>query len=208
MTSRVYHGYQQDLSQLRSALPILPSTQRPDFQLIFKRLLSKSACLRGSAPDPAGALPRPQTPSWKRLVLTTLLKNRSRAASSASGVTDVASGRADTLSAVMWKTVRAETIVCTLCNKAPPTSQKRRRCGYVGNVDATSAHQWTSQCLAVDERQCCTALIYRSGCHDVIPQRKPRRNHRHRDVTAVEQRHYSNGVCHFCLRYVHGNRHI
>ena len=81
MTSRVYHRYQQDLSQLRSALPILPSTQRPDFQLIFKRLLSKSACLRGSAPHPAaaGALQRPQTPSWKRLVLTTLLKNRSRA---------------------------------------------------------------------------------------------------------------------------------
>ena len=79
MTSRVYHGFQQDLSQLRSALPILPSTQRPDFQLIFQRLLSKSACLRGSAPDPAGALQSPQTPSWKRLVLTTLLKNRSRA---------------------------------------------------------------------------------------------------------------------------------
>ena len=79
MTSRVYHGYQQDLSQLRSALPILPLTQRPDFQLIFKRLLSKSACLRGSAPDPARALQRPQTPSWKRLVLTTMLKNRSRA---------------------------------------------------------------------------------------------------------------------------------
>ena len=68
MTSRVCHGYQQELSQLRSALPILPSTQRPDFQLIFKRLLSKSACLRGSAPDPTA----PQTPSWKRLVLTTL----------------------------------------------------------------------------------------------------------------------------------------
>ena len=59
MTSRVYHGYQQDLSQLRSALPILP------------------------VPNPlasgAGALQRPQTPKWKRLVLTTLLKNRSRA---------------------------------------------------------------------------------------------------------------------------------
>ena len=79
MTSRVYHGYQQVLSQLRSALPILPSTQRPDFQLIFKRLLSKSACLRGSAPDPAGGLQHPQTPSWKRLILTTLLRNRSRA---------------------------------------------------------------------------------------------------------------------------------
>ena len=78
-TSRAYHGYQQVLSQLRSALPILPSTQRPDFQLIFKRLMSKSACLRGSAPDPAGALQRPQTPSWKRLVLTTLLKKNSRA---------------------------------------------------------------------------------------------------------------------------------
>ena len=77
--SRVYHGYQQDLSQPRSALPILPSTQRPDFQSIYKRLLSKSACLRGSAPDPAEALQRPQTPSWKRLVLTTLLKIRSRA---------------------------------------------------------------------------------------------------------------------------------
>ena len=69
MTSRVYYGYQQVLSQPRSALPILPSTQRPDFQLICIRLLSKSACLWG--------LQRPRTPSWKRLVLTTLLKNRS-----------------------------------------------------------------------------------------------------------------------------------
>ena len=73
VTSRVYHGYQQVWSQLRSALPILPSTQRPDFKFIFKRLLSKSACLRGSAPDPAGGLQRPQTPSWKRLVLTFIL---------------------------------------------------------------------------------------------------------------------------------------
>ena len=63
MASRVYHGYQQDLSQLWSALPILPSTQRPDFQLIFKRLLSKSAYLRGSAPDPAGSLQWPG-PRW------------------------------------------------------------------------------------------------------------------------------------------------
>ena len=79
MTSRVYHGYQQDWSQLRSALPILPSTQRPDFQLILKRLLSKPACLRGSARTPLGPYSAPQTPNWKRLVLTTLLKNRSRA---------------------------------------------------------------------------------------------------------------------------------
>ena len=64
-TSRVYHGYQPDLSQLRSALPILPSTKRPDFHLIFKRLLLKSACLRGSAPDPAGASQRPRPPAGK-----------------------------------------------------------------------------------------------------------------------------------------------
>ena len=32
----------------------------------------------------------------------------------------------------------------------------------------------------------------------VIPQRKPSRNHRPHDATAVEQRHYSNGGCHFC----------
>ena len=29
-------------------------------------------------------------------------------------------------------------------NQAPPISQKRRSCGYVGNVDAKSAPQWTS----------------------------------------------------------------
>ena len=81
MTSRVYHGYQQVLSQPRSALPILPSTQRPDFQLIFKRLLSKSACLRGSARTPLGPYSAPRPPAGKgwSFVLTTLLKNRSRA---------------------------------------------------------------------------------------------------------------------------------
>ena len=64
MTSRVYHGYQQDWSQLRSALPILPSTQRPDFQLIFKRLLSKSAC-----PGPRWGLTAPPDPQLEKVGL-------------------------------------------------------------------------------------------------------------------------------------------
>ena len=68
MTSRVYHGYQQVLSQPRSAL----SSRRPR-DLIFSSF-SKDCCQN---PLASGALPR--TPSWKRLVLTTLLKNRSRA---------------------------------------------------------------------------------------------------------------------------------
>ena len=41
--------------------------KRPDFKLICKRFLPKCVCLRGSAPDPAGGLTEPQTPSWKRL---------------------------------------------------------------------------------------------------------------------------------------------
>ena len=69
--NKIYHSFGQHCLSFLS--------QRPDFPLIFKRLLSKSACLRGSAPDPAGDLLCPKTPSWKRLVLTTLLKNRSRA---------------------------------------------------------------------------------------------------------------------------------
>ena len=39
----------------------------PDFKLICKRFWPKGVCLRGSSPDPAGDLQRPQTISWKRL---------------------------------------------------------------------------------------------------------------------------------------------
>ena len=68
--NKIYHSFGQHC---------LSCPRTRDLILSFKRLLSKSACLRGSAPDPAGAVQRSQTPSWKRLVLTTLLKNRSRA---------------------------------------------------------------------------------------------------------------------------------
>ena len=32
--------------------------------------------------------------------------------------------------------------VSEVCNHAPPILQRRRSCGYVGNVDATSAPRW------------------------------------------------------------------
>ena len=44
------------------------------------------------------------------------------------------------------KTVRTESIVGALYNQSPPISEKR--CGYVGNVDAISAPQWTSYGIA------------------------------------------------------------
>ena len=49
--------------------------KRPDFKLIRKRFLQKCVCLRGSAPDPAGGLQRPQTPSWKRLGYTPIRRS-------------------------------------------------------------------------------------------------------------------------------------
>ena len=45
--------------------PLLFACERPDFEPIFNRLLPKCVCLRVSAPDPAGVLATPQTPSWK-----------------------------------------------------------------------------------------------------------------------------------------------
>ena len=49
--NKIYHSFGQHCLSCR----------RPR-DLIFNRLLSKSAGLRGSVPDPAGALQRPQTP--------------------------------------------------------------------------------------------------------------------------------------------------
>ena len=48
---------------------------------------------------------------------------------------------------LLSKTVRAESIEGASYNQAPPISQKLRSCGYVGNVDSTSAPQRTNPCL-------------------------------------------------------------
>ena len=49
----------------------------------------------------------------------------------------------------MSKTVCAGSILGVQCSQAPHISQNRRSCGYVGNVDATSAPQLTSPCLPI-----------------------------------------------------------
>ena len=58
MSSRVYHGYQQDLSQL----PASVSTAYPavDPEIWFLVNFQKIVVTILSAPDPAGALQRPQ----------------------------------------------------------------------------------------------------------------------------------------------------
>ena len=83
----------------RSALPILPSTPYlpanvayrigirsvdgdPEtwFSVYFQKIVVKIRLPPGLCPGPRwGAYSAPQTHSWKRLVLTTMLKNRSRA---------------------------------------------------------------------------------------------------------------------------------
>ena len=45
--------------------------QRPDFKLIRKIFLPKCACLRGSAPDPAGGLTAPPDPQLEKVGLHT-----------------------------------------------------------------------------------------------------------------------------------------
>ena len=101
---------------------------------------------------------------------------------------------------LLSKTVGAKSIVGALCNQALAILQKRRRsCGYVGNVDAKSAPQWTSPdllrlcwgCGAGNGRA--PASMLRWGCAEVTPfipaQGKPRRSHHHHDATAMDLPH-------------------
>ena len=66
-----YPGTNQWTSLIGSEIGMYTATEkRPDFKLICKRFLPKCACLRGSAPDPAGGITAPPDPQLEKVGFT------------------------------------------------------------------------------------------------------------------------------------------